>query len=121
MPSARVSALTKEDITAAAKRLRATRPAKWTVIVEGRELAARPLILAAAGVPPNDPTNSHQAVKILKERGFAVRYEGKAIPDEKPNEDEIRAMNELLAQLRGSCKGKDSLVEAREREHRLEK
>lgn len=82
MPSPRVSALTREDITAAAKRLRAARPAKWTVIVEGRELPARPLILAAAGVPPNDPTNPHQAVKILKERGFDVRYEGEATPDE---------------------------------------
>src|SRR6266581_8793930 len=74
MPSARVSALTREDITAAAKRLRGSRPAKWTVIVEGRELPARPLILEAAGVPPNDPTNSHQAVKILRRLGFETRY-----------------------------------------------
>jgi hypothetical protein len=123
MPSPRVSALTREDITTAAKRLHATRPAKWTVIVEGRELPARPLILEAAGVPPNDPTNSHQAVKILKERGFDVRYEGEAIPDEvnKVNNDRQAAMEELIRSLRGSCKGEDSLVEAREREHRLEK
>ena len=119
MPSPRVSALTREDITAAAKRLRATRPAKWTVIVEGKELPARPLILEAAGVPPNDPTNSHQAVKILKEYGFDVRYEGEVTPDE--SDDRLQAMKELIAQLRGSCKGDDSLVEAREREHRLEK
>jgi hypothetical protein len=119
MPSAKVSALTRDAITAAAKRLRATRPAKWTVIVEGRELPARPLILAAAGVPPNDPTNSHQAVKILKDRGFEVRYEGKATPDEGKNQ--LREMEELIRRLRGSCKGEDSLVEAREREHRMEK
>ena len=86
MPSARVSALTRDDITAAAKRLRVSRPAKWTVIVEGRELPARPLILEAAGVPPNDPTNSHQAVKILEDWGFDVRYEGKATSGhENPN------------------------------------
>jgi hypothetical protein len=123
MPSLRVSALTREDITAAAKKLRSTRPAKWTVVVEGRELAARPLILAAAGVPPNDPTNSHQAVKILKDQGFDIRYQGEPVPDEKDNEneDDIEAIDQLLAQLRGSCKGKDSLVEARDREHRLEK
>lgn len=122
MPSARVSALTRADITAAAKRLRSTRPAKWTVIVEGRELAARPLILAAAGVLPNDPTNSHQAVKILKDQGFDVRYQGEAIPDyNTPTEDQLRAMDELIAQLRGSCKGDYSLVEDREREHRIEK
>jgi hypothetical protein len=121
MPSLRVSALTREDITAAAKKLRSTRPAKWTVIVEGRELAARPLILAAAGVPPNDPTNSHQAVKILKDQGFDIRYQGEPVPDEKDTEYDIQAIDQLLAQLRGSCKGKDSLVEARDREHRLEK
>ena len=28
----------------------------------------------AAGVPPNDPTNSHQAVDILKRLGFETRY-----------------------------------------------
>jgi hypothetical protein len=119
MPSSRVSALTREDITAAAKRLRATRPAKWTVMVEGRELPARPLILEAAGVPPNDPTNSHQAVKILKDRGFDVRYEGAVTPDERENQ--LHAIEDLIRRLRGSCKGEDSLVEAREREHRMEK
>lgn len=120
MPSARVSALTREEITAAAKRLRATRTAKWTVIVEGRELPARPLILEAAGVPPNDPTNSHQAVKILEDRGFDVRYEGKATPG-RGEEQSQAAMEELIRSLRGSCKGNDSIAEAREREHRLEK
>jgi hypothetical protein len=120
MPSARVSALTREDITAAAKRLRGGRPAKWTVIVEGRELPARPLVLEAAGVPPNDPTNSHQAVKILEDRGFDVRYEGKATPG-RGEEQSQAAMEDLIRSLRGSCKGDDSIAEAREREHRLEK
>ncbi len=120
MPSTRVAALTREDITAAAKRLRASRPAKWTVIVEGRELPARPLILEAAGVPPNDPTNSHQAVKILEEWGFDVRYEGKATPGKGKQESQA-AMEDLIRRLRGSCKGDDSISEAREREHRLEK
>jgi hypothetical protein len=50
---------------------------KWTVIVEGMELPARPLLLQAAGVAPNDPTNSHSAVAILKAHGFETRYEGR--------------------------------------------
>lgn len=117
MPSAKVSALTRDEITAAAKRLRASRPAKWTVMVEGRELPARPLILEAAGVPPNDPTNSHQAVKILEERGFDVRYEGKpASGGEKPQSQ--AEMEALIHRLRGCVKGGESLAEAREREHR---
>ena len=120
MPSARVSALTRDEITAAAKRLRASRPAKWTVIVEGRELPARPLILAAAGVPPNDPTNSHQAVKILEERGFDVRYEGKATPSRGKPQSQAE-VEELIRSLRGCLKGNYSLVEDREREHRIEK
>jgi len=52
---------------------------KWTVIVEGKEIPARPLVLEAAGVAPNDRTNSHQAVAILKDRGFDTRYEGKSV------------------------------------------
>jgi hypothetical protein len=47
---------------------------KWTVIVGDRELPARPLVLEAAGVPPNHPTNSHQAVEILRRLGFETRY-----------------------------------------------
>ncbi len=120
MPSTRIAALTREDITAAAKRLRVSRPAKWTVIVEGRELPARPLILEAAGVLPNDPTNSHQAIKILEDWGFDVRYEGKPTPGNGKQESQA-AMEELICRLRGSCKGADSIAEAREREHRLEK
>jgi hypothetical protein len=38
---------------------------RWTVIVEDHELPARPLVLEGAGVPPNDLTNSHQAIAIL--------------------------------------------------------
>src|SRR5271155_4180884 len=120
MPSTRVAALTRDDITAAAKRLRASRPAKWTVIIEGRELPARPLILEAAGVPPNDPTNSHQAVKILEDCGFDVRYQGKATPG-KGKQDSRAEMDELIRSLRGRYKGTPSLLEDREREHRVEK
>src|ERR1700693_2003640 len=87
MPSARVSALTREDITAAAKRLHGSRPAKWTAIIDGRELPARPLVLEAAGVPPNDPTNSHQAVEILRRLGFETRYTREQ-PEIRTNEKE---------------------------------
>jgi hypothetical protein len=120
MPSARVSALTREDITAAAKRLHGSRPAKWTAIVDGRELPARPLVLEAAGVPPNDPTNSHQAVAILKDFGFDVLYQGKNLSSA-PAEIEPRATDELIRSLRGRYKDTPSMVEDREREHRVEK
>jgi len=67
--------LTRAEIVRAANNLRWTRKgAKWTVIVGERELPARPLVLEAAGVPPNDPTNSHQAVEILRRLGFETRY-----------------------------------------------
>lgn len=120
MPSAKVSAVTREDITAAAKRLRSSRPAKWTAIIDGRELPARPLVLEAAGVPPNDPTNSHQAVAILKDFGFDVRYQGKHVADAGA-EIEPPSIDELIRSLRGRYKGTPSLVEDREREHRVEK
>ena len=62
------------------KSLQAEPPdAKVDSLVEGKEFPARPLLLNAAGVPPNDSTNSHQAVAILKERGFETRYEGKPV------------------------------------------
>jgi hypothetical protein len=80
MPSAKVAALTRQDIVAAAKKFEATRRLpKWTTLVDGKELPARPLVLDAAGVAPNDTTNSHQAIAILKELGFETRYEGKAV------------------------------------------
>ena len=89
-------------------------------MVEGRELPARPLILEAAGVPPNDPTNSHQAVKILEERGFDVRYEGKATPGNAKPQSQAE-MEEFIRSLRGFLKGDNSIAEAREREHRDDK
>lgn len=120
MQSERVSALTREDITAAAKRLHSSRPAKWTAIIEGRELPARPLVLAAAGVPPNDPTNSHQAVAILKDFGFDVRYEGKNVSDARA-EVKSPSIDDLIRSLRGRYQGTPSMMEDREREHRIEK
>jgi hypothetical protein len=121
MASSRVSSLTKEDITATAKNFRWSRHIpKWSVIVEGRELPARPLVLEAAGVPPNDPTNSHQAVAILKERGFEVRYQGKTIQEEQKAEVQPD-LDDLIRKLRGCLKGPYSLLEDRDREHRIEK
>ena len=78
MPSAKVAALTRQDITKAALTFKwAKHMTKWSVVVEGKELPARPLVLHAAGVAPNDTTNSHQAVAVLKDLGFETRYEGK--------------------------------------------
>ena len=76
--------LTRAEILAAASRFRWLRKMpKWTVIVNDRELPARPLVLEAAGVPPNDPTNSHQAIAILENLGFETRY---AADSSRPNE-----------------------------------
>lgn len=80
MPSPKVAALTRQDIIKTARNFKWHRQMpKWTTVVDGTEMPARPLVLEAAGVPPNDPTNSHQAVAILKDRGFDVRYEGKSV------------------------------------------
>ncbi len=121
MASAKVSALTKQDIAATAKSFQWNRQMpKWTVMVDGRELPARPLVLEAAGVLPNDPTNSHQAVAILKDFGFDVRYQGKNVSDAH-EEVKPHASDDLIRSLRGRYKGTPSLVEDREREHRIEK
>lgn len=67
--------LTRAEVLRAARDFEWTRKMpKWRVVVEDRELPARPLVLEAAGVPPNDPTNSHQAVAILENLGFETRY-----------------------------------------------
>lgn len=80
MASEPVQGLTREDIIRTARSFRPTRRVqKWTVLVEGKELPARPLVLEAAGVAPNDPTNSHQAVAILKSLGFETRYQGRPV------------------------------------------
>lgn len=122
MPSAKVSGLTKQAIASTARIFQWKRKLpKWTVIVEGRELPARPLILEAAGAPPNDPTNSHQAIAILQDKGFAVRYQGKPIESEAATYSSEAVTDEFIHSLRGCSKGEGSLVEAREREHRLEK
>ena len=56
----RVKSLTRDQIVTTAKAFQWDKKMpKWTVIVEGRELPVRPLVLTAAGVRPNDSTNSH--------------------------------------------------------------
>jgi len=67
--------LTRAEILRTASTFRWTKKMpKWRVIINSRELPARPLVLEAAGVAPNDPTNSHQAVAILEKLGFETRY-----------------------------------------------
>src|ERR1700685_2694644 len=115
MASAKVSQLTRQDIACAAADFEWRRQMpKWTVIVEGRELPARPLVLEAAGVPPNDPTNSHQAVALLQDRGCDIRYQGKSIAAEsKPAPPSVS--DEFIRGLRGCGKGSNSLGEGRQR------
>jgi hypothetical protein len=121
MASAKVSRLTRQEIARAASRFEWRRQMpKWTVVVDGKELPARPLVLDAAGVPPNDPTNSHQAVAILQDRGFAIHYEGKAVAAADSKLAPPSVSDEFIRSLRGCGKGPNSLVEAREREHWLE-
>ena len=80
MASPKVAALTRQDIIRTAKGFKWTRRMpKWTVIVDGKEFPARPLVLEAAGVAPNDATNSHQAVAFLKDLGFDTHYVGKSV------------------------------------------
>ena len=70
--------LTRADIIRAAQSFRWTRKMpKWTVVVGERELPARSLVLDAAGLPANAPTNSHQAVAILEVLGFETHYASK--------------------------------------------
>src|SRR5581483_1984884 len=67
--------LTRAAVIRTAETFRWTRKMpKWRVVVNSRELPARPLVLEAAGVPPNNSTNSHQAVTILEKLGFETRY-----------------------------------------------
>jgi hypothetical protein len=121
MASAKVAVLTRKDITTTARNFRWMRKMpKWTVIVNGRELPARPLVLEAAGVPPNDPTNSHQAITILKDCGFDIRYQGKTIADASDNQIAHPVTDAFIHSVRGSGKGRTSLVEARERGHLLD-
>lgn len=95
--------LTRAEIVRAAHRFRWTRKgAKWTVIVGERELPARPLVLEAAGVAPNDPTNSHQAVEILKRLGFETRYATERGPmrlEEKEGEKESGSILEMVSAI----------------------
>ena len=122
MPSSKVAILKREDITAAAKTFRSSRQLpKWTVIVDGQELPARPLVLRAAGVFPNDPTNSHQAIAILKDHGFEVRYQGTPIPQEDRKEPPKPSIDEIIRRLQARFKGTPSMLEDWEREHRIEK
>jgi hypothetical protein len=122
MASTRVSSLTKQVIVSTARNFQWNRQMpKWTVIVDGRELPARPLVLEAAGVPPNDPTNSHQAVAILKRQGFDVRYQGKLVRDDDNDRNLQLVTEDYIRSLRGCCKGEDSLVEALTRERQSER
>ena len=84
--------LTRAEILSTATRFRWFRKMpKWTVIVDNRELPARPLVLEAAGVPPNDPTNSHQAIAILQNLGFETRYAAESRNSDQPPRTEETA------------------------------
>jgi hypothetical protein len=58
----------------------------------------------------------------LQDRGFPVYYEGKAVPGENENSGPEPVTDEFIDRLRGSLKGEGpSMIEMRERDHRIEK
>lgn len=121
MPSSRVADLSREDIASAARTFHSPRQMpKWTVVVEGREFPARPLILHAAGAFPNDSTNSHQAVALLKAHGFEVRYQGRTVSQEEQRAPK-RSVDEIVKHLQSLFEGPPSMLEMWEHEHRIEK
>jgi hypothetical protein len=99
--------LTRLDILRTAGEFRWTKKMpKWRVIVNNRELPARPLVLRAAQVPPNDPTNSHQAVALLESLGFETRYcEGPSndrtstIPSELSDSGTLGSVAKLVSEI----------------------
>jgi hypothetical protein len=53
MASPNVDQLSREDILRCAKTSSMdSKNAEWTVVIEARDLPARPIVLTAAGVPP---------------------------------------------------------------------
>jgi hypothetical protein len=122
MPTAAVAALTRDDVSGATKRFPGGRASRWTTRIGGREFPARPLVLYAARVLPNDPTNSHQAVAVLQALGFDVYYDGKLMAPPETAEEEVEVADaNFVSKLRGCCKGDDSLVEALQRGRRSER
>jgi hypothetical protein len=72
----RLRAITRDDVILASKTLTWNRQLpKWTVVIEGTSFPVRPLAFKAAGLFPNDPATTHQAVAVLKKLGFQVFYE----------------------------------------------
>jgi hypothetical protein len=70
------------------------------------------------------PQRSHQLTPgpaILKGHGFEVRYEGNPIPQEDRKEAAKPSVEEIIQRLQGLFKGKPSMLEDWEREHRIEK
>ncbi len=54
----------------------------WTAVVGGREYPARALLIKAAKVADNNPTDSGEAAVVLSDLGFEVRYKGTTIPSD---------------------------------------
>jgi len=92
MPNRSIQQLGRDDILRAAESFRPSRKLqKWIVVVNGTEFPARPLVLHAARVQPNDPTNSHQAIAKLEELGFETRYAGESADRSQSPEDKSHA------------------------------
>lgn len=81
MAHARLEAVTRNDVVRASKHTTPKRIQKWSVVVEGKEVPVKQILMAAANaiqssaprVTPADFT-AHYAVSRLKRLGFTVRY-----------------------------------------------
>ena len=72
---------TKQDIVDVARNFQWNEQLpNWTTVVDGREFPARPILLKAAKVSANNPTNAEEAAVILSDLGFEVLYKGTIIP-----------------------------------------
>ena len=76
-------ATTRQVVMEAAKKFTWSGPLpNWTAVVGGRELPARALLIKAAKVAHNNPTDSGEAAVVLSDLGFEVRYKGTTIPND---------------------------------------
>ena len=82
MKNRRLNALTRANIEEAAEDLQPDQIRSWVVEVNGKLIPPKQLVRAAANrlpmpsVPTVTPADfiSHQAVKLLRDNGFEVRY-----------------------------------------------
>ena len=81
MPNPRFEAVSKQDVTRAARKIEPKHIQKWSVVVEGTEYPVKQLLMEAcnsveSSAPRVTPADfiAHYAVRKLKKLGFTVKY-----------------------------------------------